>query len=256
MKKGFLVVSRGSVDEDIRERYLKELEIIIGERFEDVEIRAAYTDDKVRKELRDKTGEKVPSVKAAMLAMKEDGITELTVISTHVVSGYDYRKMSEDISSCGTLFQRVRVARPLVEIEQDFDLCARAVHSVYRDKVGDGCLILMARGADDPDTEETMEKLEKAIADRFDGRAYIATLNGSRGLTRVLMDMKRQGRTGKVVVVPFSFILGELKEHLCGGENTFEDRLSNQGYEPVIVENGLGLYDAFLRLYLKHLYEA
>ena len=70
MKKGFLVVSRGSVDEDIRERYLKELELIIGERFEDVEIRAAYTDDKVRKELRDKTGEKVPSVKAAMLAIR------------------------------------------------------------------------------------------------------------------------------------------------------------------------------------------
>ncbi|MBQ8950490.1 MAG: sirohydrochlorin cobaltochelatase [Eubacterium sp.] len=256
MKKGFLVVSRGSVDEDIREKYLKELELIISERFEDTMIKAAYTDDKVRRELREKTGEKVPSVKAAMLSMSEEGVTELTVLSTHVVSGYDYRQMSEDISSCGTLFQRVRVARPLVEIEQDFDLASRAVHSVFKDKVEDGCLILMARGADDPDTEETMEKLEEAISARFEGRAYIATLNGSRGLTRVLMDMKKQGRSGKVVVVPFSFILGELRDHLCGGENSFEDRLMNQGYEPVIVEEGIGLYDAFLRLYLKHLYEA
>ena len=100
MKKGFLVVSRGSTDENIREKYLKELELIIGERFEDAEIRAAYTDGKIRKELREKTGEKIPSVKAAMLSMKEEGITELTVISTHTVSGYDYRQMSEDVSSC------------------------------------------------------------------------------------------------------------------------------------------------------------
>ena len=49
MKKGFLVVSRGSVDEDIREKYLKELELIISERFEDTRIKAAYTDDKVRR---------------------------------------------------------------------------------------------------------------------------------------------------------------------------------------------------------------
>ena len=256
MKKGFLVVSRGSTDESIREKYLKELELIIGERFEDAEIRAAYTDGKIRKELREKTGEKIPSVKAAMLSMKEEGITELTVISTHTVSGYDYRQMSEDVSSCGTIFNRVRVTRPLVEMEQDFDLTARAVQSVYKDKVGDGSLILMARGADDPDTEETMQKLEEAVAERFQGRAYIATLNGSRNLTRVLMDMKRQGRSGKVVVVPFSFILGELEDHLCGGENSYEERLTNQGYEPDCVVEGIGLHDAFLRLYLKHLYEA
>ena len=100
--------------------------------------------------------------------MKEEGITELTVISTHTVSGYDYRQMSEDVSSCGTIFNRVRVTRPLVEMEQDFDLTARAVQSVYKDKVGDGCLILMARGADDPDTEETMQKLDEIDEDSLD----------------------------------------------------------------------------------------
>ena len=50
--------------------------------------------------------------------------------------------------------------------------------------------------------------------------------------------------------------LAEMVSEINMGQVALEDRLSNQGYEPVIVENGLGLYDAFLRLYLKHLYEA
>ena len=101
-----------------------------------------------------------------MLSMKEEGVTELTVLSTHVVSGYDYRQMSEDISSCGTLFPAgTGLQDRLWKLSRILIFVPRAVHSVFRDKVGDGCLILMARGADDPDTEETMEKLEEAISE-------------------------------------------------------------------------------------------
>jgi cobalamin biosynthesis Co2+ chelatase CbiK len=114
----------------------------------------------------------------------------------------------------------------------------------------------MARGFDHPETEEVFEKLERVLAERFGGRAYIATLSGRRNLTTVLMDMRRHGRQGRVVVAPFSFILGDMGYHMCGGENSYEDRLSAQGYETDIIEDGLGIHDAFLRLYLKHLYEA
>ena len=255
MKKGFLIVSRGTLDEDVRSRYLRELELHVEERFENAILKRAFTNGEIRRKLRELTGEKVPGVKAAMLSMKEEGVNDITVLSTHVIAGDDYRQMSEDISGCGSLFERIRVAGPLVEKEQDFDLCARAVHSVFGKHVGDGCLVLMARGAADEDAEETILRLEKSIGERFGGRAYIATLNGSRNLTRVLMDMRRQGRSGHVVVAPFSFIPDELVYFLSSGDNSYEDRLLAQGYEPECIEEGLGINDAFLRLYLKHLYD-
>ena len=256
MKKGFLIVSRGTLDENTRKNYLRELELHVEERFENAVLKRAFTNGEIRRKLRELTGEKVPGVKAAMLSMKEEGVEDLTILSTHVIAGDDYKQMSEDISGCGTLFSRVRLAGPLVEKEQDFNLCARAVHSVFREPVGEGCLVLMARGAADEDADETLQRLEESISECFDGKAYIATLNGSRNLTGVLMDMRRHGRSGRVVVAPFSFIPDELGYYLSGGDNSYEDRLLAQGYEPVCIEDGIGIHDAFLRLYLKHLYEA
>ena len=254
--KGFLVVSRGTTEPDIRERYLKELELLIEERNEGLPVRRAFTNPEIRRKVRELTGENVLGVKAAMFSMKEEGVTDLYILSTHVVAGEDYRQMSEDLSGCASLFNSIHVSRPLVEDGNDFDLCARALHSVFGERVGDDCLILMARGLDDPDTEEIFEKLERTVAERFGGKAYISTLNGRRNLTTVLMDMRRQGRSGRVVVAPFGFILGDMDYHIAGGDNSYEDRLSNQGYETDIIEEGLGIHDAFLRLYLKHLYEA
>ena len=256
MKKGFLIVSRGTVEPLIREKYLRELELLIEERNEGLAVRRAFTNPEIRRKLRELTGESVKGVKGAMFSLKEEGVTDLYILSTHVVAGEDYRQMSDDLSSCASMFSSIHVARPLVEHGSDFDLCARAVHSVYGDRVGDDCLILMARGAADQDTEEIFEKFENVLSERFGGRAYIATLNGRRNLTTVLMDMRRHGRNGRVVVAPFSFLLGDLGYHMYGGENSYEDRLSAQGYETDIVEDGLGIHDAFLRLYLKHLYEA
>ncbi len=254
--KGYLVVSRGTTEPDIRERYLTELELLIEERNEGLPVRRAFTNPEIRRKVRELTGENVQGVKAAMFSMKEEGVTDLYILSTHVVAGEDYRQMSEDLSGCASLFNSIHVSRPLVEEGNDFDLCARALHSVFGERVGDDCLILMARGLDDPDTEEIFEKLERTVAERFGGKAYISTLNGRRNLTTVLMDMRRQGRSGRVVVAPFGFILGDMGYHIAGGENSYEDRLCNQGYEAEIIEEGLGIHDAFLRLYLKHLYEA
>ena len=73
--KGFLVVSRGTAEADIRERYLRELELLIEERNEGIPVRRAFTNSEIRRKVRELTGENVQSVKAAMFSMKEEGVT-------------------------------------------------------------------------------------------------------------------------------------------------------------------------------------
>ena len=254
---GILIATRGTLNEEARKNCLEELRLSILDRFDEAEVDFAYTDELIRKHIKEKEGIKYSSVKVAMLKMKEKGVTELIVLPVHVIAGDDYTSMSSDVASCAGVFNRIRVAGPLVEFEQDFDLCARAFVSTFKERVGDGTLILMGRGSAIEETEETFLLFEEKLKEYFGGRAYICTIEGKRNLSRVLYEMKKNGNEGKTVVVPFMFLVEDyILEHLNSGENSYEDRLRAQGYEPECVENGIGEYEDFHRLYLKHLYDA
>ena len=114
MKEGIIVVSHGTVNLEARQRTLDEFVLSIGDRFEDADITCAYTDSNVRKALREITGEKIQNVKAAMLSMKERGITDLTVVTTDIIEDENHISMREEVSSVAGLFTTVKISKPLI----------------------------------------------------------------------------------------------------------------------------------------------
>ena len=230
MKQGIIVVNHGTVDQDVRARSIDDFVLSIGDRLEEADIVSVYTDGDIRRRLRENVGEKVQNLKAAILSMKERGVTDLVVVSTNVHDCEEYKRLKDETVGLAGLFRTVGISQPLIYSETDMGVSARAVKSAFGEIVGEDILILVTTG-DKADGEEELKVFEKSLQEHLPN-SHVATLHGENKLYRVIKKLKTAGNESeRVVLVPFEFMAGEN------------------------VENEV-LIEEFQRLYMRHLYDA
>ena len=256
MKQGIIVVNHGTVDQDVRTRSIDDFVLSIGDRLEEADIVAVYTDGDIRKQLRENVGEKVQNLKAAILSMKERGVTDLVVVSTDVHDCDEYKQMKEETVGLAGLFRTVGISQPLLYSETDMNVSARAVKSAFGERVGEDMLILVMSG-DKTDGVEELKLFEKSLQEHIPN-SHVATLHGENKLYRIIKKLKADGiESGRVVLVPFEFMAGENVENEVSREYTvLAERLESEGYTVEQLFKGLAEYDEFQRLYMRHLYDA
>lgn len=256
MKQGIIVVNHGTVDQDVRVRSIDDFVLSIGDRLEEADIVSVYTDGDIRRRLRENVGEKVQNLKAAILSMKERGVTDLVVVSTNVHDCEEYKRLKDETVGLAGLFRTVGISQPLIYSETDMGVSARAVKSAFGEIVGEDILILVTTG-DKADGEEELKVFEKSLQEHLPN-SHVATLHGENKLYRVIKKLKTAGNESeRVVLVPFEFIAGENVENEVSREYTvLAERLESEGYTVERLFKGLAEYDEFQRLYMRHLYDA
>ena len=256
MKQGIIIVNQGTMNNEVHEKTIKDFALSISDRFEDALVEYVYTDQDIRRRLREETGEKFRNLKAAILNMKEQGASELAVVSTDIHDGDQYRKLKEETTGLAPLFKEVYISAPLIYSDKDYELVARATHGAFSELVQDDILVLVTIGHKTDGAEELAgfeESLKKHIKN-----GYVATLRGERRLYKVIKELKQAGiESGRVILVPMEFMAGEKVENEVSQEYTdLVQRLKDDGYTVEEAFRGLAEYDEFQRIYLKHLYDS
>ncbi len=255
MKQGIIVVNKGTMDIEIRRRCIEDFMLSVGDRIPDADMVCVYTDDDIRKRLREETGEKYQNLKAAILSMKDRGVTDLTVVPTDIHDGPDFKKMKEEVTGLASLFKTVNVSKPLLYEETDFEITARAMHGAFKENVKDDILVLITAGHK-VDAVEELKAFETHLAKYFN-ECYVATLYGEKKLYKVIKEINAKGSgPRRIVFVPMEFIAGETVENDVSQEYTsLVLRLEEEGYTVDSIFKGLAEYDDFQRLYMRHLYD-
>ena len=201
--------------------------------------------------------------------MKERGVTHLSVITTDMIEDSGHKKIREEVSSLAGLFRDVRITKPLLSDKKDSDLAARAFFSAFNETVGDDHLVVIA--CDDRTVYEDQENdflmdevfdkplecLEESLRG-FIKNSYVASISGKRKLYKVIKEINsiEDGRKKRIVLVPLEFIAGEtIENEVSRNLPELIERLREEDYDVEVIFKGLGEYDAFQRLYLKHLYD-
>ena len=270
MKRGIIVVNHGTTDLETRGRTIEDFMLSIGDRFEEAEVIPAYTDGDVRKRLREQTGEKIQNLKAAMLSMKEMGVTDLAIVTTDILEDEEHRIIRDEARGIAGFFKNVGISKPLISEPTDAELTARAFSAVFKEMVGDGILIVVAKDdktiysdtepdifSTEPSFTKPLEELEKKLKAHIP-ESYVASLHGVRRLYKVIRELPdlEGAEKKRVFLVPMEFIAGEeIENELSSEYNSLVARLTEEGYEVEPVFRGLGEYDDFQRLYMRHLYE-
>ena len=256
MKQGILVVNHGTADYDARIRTIDEFMLSIGDRYEEADIACAYTDGEVRRKLREETGEKIQNVKAAMLAMKERGVSHLSIVTTDILEDNAHKKIREEVGTVAALFSEVKISRPLLYADMDFELTARAAHGAFSGLVGGDALIVVTRGEKQAGDEE-LALFEKALQKHVEN-SYVVSLLGERRLYKAIKELKSKEKIPeRVVLIPLEFIAGEsIENDISSKYNELSERLAEEGFIVERFFKGIGEITEFQRLFLRHLFEA
>ena len=120
MEKGILVVSFGTSHMDTMEKTITVIEREIARRFPEWRVYRAFTSRMIVRKLKRTENMEIDTVEEALKRMAADGISEVIVQPTHIINGIENDRMMEDLMEHMSLFNRIRVGKPLLSSVDDY----------------------------------------------------------------------------------------------------------------------------------------
>ncbi|MDR1353610.1 MAG: sirohydrochlorin cobaltochelatase [Treponema sp.] len=257
-KPVLLVVSFGTSFNDSREKTIGAIEKALADAYPGYEQRRAFTSQIIIDKLRERDGIRIDNVEEAMERLVSDGVRELLVQPTHVMSGEEYDSVISEVKPFEKNFARVSYGQPLLITDADYDELIDAITAETAGYAGDHtAVVFMGHG-----TEHTANATYAKLYQRLQGRGisgyYIGTVEASPTLEDVIDEMGKTGGVTKVVLSPLMIVAGDHANNDMAGDepDSWKTILEAQGYEVVPVLKGLGEYPGIQKIFVRHAGEA
>lgn len=258
MKEGILIVSFGTTYLESREKNIEGVVRAVKGAYHEAAVYQAYTSGIIRKKLKERDGIIIPDTEGALKQMRDDGVSRLLVLPTHIIDGIENNRMKEMLWKYKGEFEEIRLAGPLLYKKEDYEEVAKVLFAELGDKVNDGSAVFMGHGTSH-EADSCYADMEAALRSFFGQHVYIATVEGSVIIDDITAGMKRSpARNRHVLVSPFMLVAGDhaVNDMAGNGDGSFSSVLKREGYDPECLIRGLGEYEGIRSIYLRHLREA
>ncbi len=252
--KAILVVSFGTSYNDSRELTIGGIENAIAEAFPEYEVRRAFTSQIIIDKLKERDGLEIDNVEEALDRAVADGIKELVVQPTHLMSGFEYTDLADTLKDYEDKFDSVVLSEPLLTSDEDFN----AVIAAITDKLasyddGQTAICFMGHGTE-ADSNSVYAKMQEMITAAGYENFYIGTVEATPSLDDVIAELKANGGYTKVVLEPLMVVAGDHANNDMAGdeEDSWKSILEGEGYEVECILEGLGQVPAIQEIYVEH----
>ncbi len=245
-KKGVLMVSFGTTVPS-GQRAIDNLYSTLKSSCAGIDVRLAYTSNIIRRKLA-KDGINIDSPMIALSRMRDEGFTDVVVVSTHIIPGEEYCDLQNVIQGFRSIqgkygFDRLVLSEPLLYTDEDFKAMAGFLKRTYDSKVdGDSAVALMGHGS--PHFANSAYGQLQVILDDLAPGFLMGTVEGTPELRHVV-DRLKHGKYRKVTLVPFMMVAGDHATNDMSGpeEDSWASLLKADGFRVSSVLKGLGEYD-------------
>lgn len=245
-KKGVLMVSFGTTVPSAK-RAIEAIHSAIKSSCPDVEVRLAYTSNIIRRKLA-KEGVDIDSPMIALSKMRDEGFTDVVVVSTHIIPGEEYGDLQAVVQAFQSIegkygFDRLVLSEPLLYREEDFKAMAGFLKRTYGSKVdGDGVVALMGHGS--PHFANSAYGQLQVVLDDLAPGFVVGTVEGTPELDHVVRRLNHV-KARKVTLAPLMIVAGDHAMNDMAGpdEDSWATVLKEQGFRVSSVLKGLGEYD-------------
>lgn len=249
-----LVVSFGTSFNDSRDITIGAIEKDIAAAFPEYEVRRAFTSQIIIDKLKERDQLEIDNVEEALDRAVADGIKNLIVQPTHLMNGFEYTDLVNELEGYKDSFEKMAVGEPLLISDEDFEAVIKAITDAtasYDD--GETAIVFMGHGTE-ADSNEVYAKLqEKLTADGFE-HYYIGTVEAEPSLDDITAALKEAGSYKKVVLEPLMVVAGDHANNDMAGdeEDSWKTVLTKEGYEVECLIKGLGENEAVRAIYVDH----
>ncbi len=248
-----LVVSFGTSYNESRDATIGATEQAIQEAFPNYEVRRAFTSQIIIDKLAERDGLEIDNVTEALDRAAADGIQNLIVQPTHLMDGYEYNDLKNELADYEDTFSQIVLGQPLLTSDDDFEAVISAITAdtaSYDD--GQTAVVFMGHGTE-ADSNAVYAKLQEMItADGYDNY-YIGTVEATPTLDDVIAALDGKDYT-RVVLEPLMVVAGDHANNDMAGDedDSWKSILTGKGYEVECILEGLGQKPAIQSLYVDH----
>ncbi len=257
VKPVVLMVSFGTSYNDSRDKTIGAIENAVQEANPDKEVRRAFTSQIIIDKLKERDGLDIDNVDEAFARLEADGVKELIVQPTHVMSGYEYDDLIEVVKAQADKFDSVKVGAPLLTSDEDYTNVINAI-TVATEEFDDGetAIVFMGHGTEHP-SNATYTTLQQKLIDAGKKPYCIGTVEAEPSIEDVVAFAKNFGYK-RVVLEPLMVVAGDHANNDMAGdeEDSWKTILTNEGFEVVPVLRGLGEIEAVRDIYVEHVKNA
>jgi sirohydrochlorin cobaltochelatase len=256
-EKVMLVVSFGTSFNQSRQLTIGAIEAAFKAAYPDYQIRRSFTSQIIIDKLAERDGLNVDNIEQAMDRLVQDGVKEVVIQPTTVMSGYEYDDVIAAITPYANRFDSFAVGHPLLIDDADYEAVVEAFISETASYRGDGtAIVLMGHGTHHA-ANATYTKLQDLLHAKGYTDYLIATVEGGATIEDIQASLKTMNAS-KVVLRPFMVVAGDHANNDMAGdeEDAWKTILLNDGYEVESVIEGLGQIKGVQDLYIKHAQDA
>lgn len=253
MKKALLVVSFGTSFVNIIDSCIQPVEQMIAEALPEYDYYHAFTSRFIVRKLKEKYDMQINLPEEALTALVADGYEEIIVQPTHILPGFEYHKLKEEVVIFGSRHPEVKIifGQSVLYENADYVQSVEALIASLPIPGDDEAVILMGHG-----TEHFSNAAYFALQHYLDvqtkGRMLVANVEAPPLLEEVIARLKQEQIT-EVWLTPFMLVAGDHANHDMAGEDedSWVNVLAREGIHAKVILKGLGEYPAFRELYRK-----
>jgi len=256
-EKELLVVSFGTSFNDSRRLTIGGIERALQKAFPDWSVRRAFTSQIIIDHVKSRDGEVIDNVSEALDRAVENGVKTLVVQPTHLMHGYEYTDLVNELAEYADAFESITVGEPLVNSAEDFSMTAAVLADVtasYND--GKTAIVYMGHGTE-AESNEIYAKMQQLMKNAGYENYFIGTVEAEPSLEDVLA-LVQAGSYERVVLRPMMIVAGDHANNDMAGEeeDSWKSVFEAAGYEVECVLQGLGQSSVVQQMFVRHTAEA
>ena len=256
-KAAILVVSFGTSYNESRDLTIGGIENAIQEKYPDYEVRRAFTSQIIIDKLKERDGLEIDNVTEALDRAAADGITELIVQPTHLMHGFEYMDLQDELEKYADKFDKVVMGEPLLNSDDDFSRVADVLAEDTSDYIdGKTAVVFMGHGTE-ADSNEVYAQMQGVFEEKELADYYVGTVEAEPSLDDVIAAIDGKGYT-RVVLEPLMVVAGDHANNDMAGDedDSWKSVLTNEGYEVECILEGLGQKEGVQEIYAEHVQDA
>lgn len=252
-KKAILVISFGTSYNDTKVKTIEAIEYDIRLAYPEYEIREAFTSQIIINKLKTRDNLKIDTVKEALNKLELDKFDTVICQPTHVISGYEYDSIINDINKFKCKFKKLRVGKPLLTSDNDFKNVIKAINKEISYLKADEALVLMGHGTEH-DANSIYAKLDKYFKENGNKNIFVGTLENQPDLNTIITQIKLFNPK-KIYLMPLMVVAGDhaINDMAGDDENSWKTIFKNEGFKVELILKGLGEFKSIREIYINHI---